>query len=1186
MYLKRLEIVGFKSFADKTRLEIPSGVTAVVGPNGSGKSNISDALRWVLGEQSIKTLRGSKMDDVIFAGSDQRRPLGLAEVSIVLDNSDHSIPVDFTEIAVTRKLFRSGESDYLINKSSVRLKDVQELFFDTGLGKEAYSVIGQGKIDSILSVKAEDRRAIFEEAAGINKYKTRKMIAERKLEETDRNLLRVQDILQELAGQLGPLESQAALAEKYLALRQQLSQVEIHYFGALITRLQTELNGIIQTRTELDAAFQDFEGQENIIEAEIEAKRYQLLEHDNQLTQFNEEYYRLQNQIDKFAEQVNFLQEKLSDLDRQQLEQQNGLETGRQRQAALREQQGVLETEITAIRQQVEAEGQLLQEQESVLATFNQQLATFEATEQSVKNDYIETLNQIAALKNKINSAELQKDFIQKQVSECRRKQEILEKQLAQSENEAESRQQDLSRIEAELSHCQQTMIELSSRNTRLEQEVGGLERKNREWQDKARGLESKIALLDEMERSYQGYFQGVKSLLAEAVREPFYASIKGIIADLIQVRPGMELAIETALGSNLQNVVIESDRQAEAAITFLKKHNKGRATFLPLNTIQGSEGRVGQYQVLLAQHGCHTALSLLTFDPLYRQALAYLIGQTVVAPDLRTAIQIGQKLDRSIRTVTPEGDLVIPGGAITGGSVDKRRLGLLSRRREIEDLKAEKTAAEAELQKGMATAAGYRQELQQNAQTAKDLMRQENEAKIQKATVAKELSNLQLAIEKTHQEQRLHAEQLQELAGQCDQFELGQGELAQSMAEKEQALRELEHQLSELAGQMKAAKEQKEALIQGIGELRSSLSAKRQAEQGKNALKGQLDKQLAELLAFFAELDNKLAQFDAERLKIRETIAATETKTAAIKEQLQTQESLIERNKHERATISQAIKELETKQRSLRRKSNEFQNQLHRLELQANQKQMEIENFERNLDEDYGSDWSTQYDPAWELPEEPERRIEEYKSQLRDLGTVNIAAIEDFRQVKERFEFLTDQSQDLTKAKESLLKVIYEIERTIIKKFNETFATIRDQFRQIFGELFAGGNADLYLLEPDSPLESGIEIIAQPPGKKLQSLSLLSGGERAMTAISLLFAILAVKPSPFCVLDEIDATLDEVNVERFSHLLEMFSHRLQFIVITHRRGTMEAATALYGVTMEEMGVSKLISLDLNEKVG
>ncbi len=1186
LYLKRLDIVGFKSFADKIRLEFLPGVTAVVGPNGSGKSNISDALRWVLGEQSIKNLRGSKMDDVIFAGSTQRKALGLAEVTMVLDNTDRSIPVEFSEIAVTRKLFRSGESDYLINKSSVRLKDIIELFYDTGLGKEAYSVIGQGKIDSILSVKAEDRRAIFEEAAGINKYKTRKQIAERKLEETDRNLVRLKDILSELGCQIGPLEAQSALAEQYLAIREQLTKVEINYLGGLVLRLQAELEESLQHKATLEEAYRSFESQENVIEAAIEEQRLLLLNQDNQLSQANEDFFRLQNQIDKFSEQVNFLNEKLADLDKQEQEQQGSLVASEERQTAILAQQQVIESETSGVKEQLLVDHQTLQEKESVMAAHNQLLAQLEAEEQTFKDEFIETLNEIAALKNKINSTSLQKDFISRQAQDCQKRQTILEKQVIQYQSEAEQHQERLDELEHEINHCRTTAADQTTQHGQIEQKLAGVERKNVEYKDKIRGLESKISLLDEMEKGFQGYFQGVKALLAEAVHEPFHQSIKGIIADLIQVQPGMELALETALGGNLQNVVIDTDQQAEAAVAYLKKYNKGRATFLPLNTIQASDNRMRQLQGVLEQHGCHPAISHLTFDPTYRKALIYLIGQTVVAPDIKTAIKISPKLDRSIRIVTPEGDLVVPGGAITGGSVDKRRLGLLSRRKEIEDLRKEKADSEVAFQKGQEIAGQFRAELQQLLESIKELTKQENEAKIRKAALDREYVTIQQNIKKTAQETAAYAEQLQELLSESGRFDLGQDELAQSVTAKEQYLKELENQLADLTAKMKTVKEDKEQLVEVITELRSRLSARRQEEHGKNALKEQLNRQLDGVCSAFQEISHKLSQIASEREKIKETIVLIGEKSFETKVKLQGQETAINRSKQERELTQQAIRELESKQRSHHRKSNEYQNQLHRLELQYNQKLMEIENVQHNLSEDYGLDWLSQYNPEWPLPAAPQQQIDDYKASIRDLGPVNVAAIDDFRQVKERFEFLTVQSEDLTKAKESLIKVINEIERTITKKFNETFDLIKTEFKKIFSELFEGGNSELILLDPEKPLESGIEIIAQPPGKKLQNLSLLSGGERAMTAIALLFAILAVKPAPFCVLDEIDATLDEVNVSRFSHLLELFSKELQFIVITHRRGTMEAANTLYGVTMEELGVSKLISLDLNEKAG
>lgn len=1183
MYLKRLEIIGFKSFADKIKLEFLPGVTAIVGPNGSGKSNISDALRWVLGEQSIKNLRGAKMDDVIFAGTAQRKPLGLAEVTIVLDNSDRSLPVDFSEIAVTRKLFRSGESDYLINKSSVRLRDILELFYDTGLGKEAYSVIGQGKIDSILSVRPEERRNIFEEAAGIIKYKTRKQVAERKLEETDHNLLRIQDILNELGAQLGPLETQSKLAQSYLHFKEELSRLEINHFGGLIQGHQIKLEELDKGKKEIEQQYQDFEGQESIIESELEKNRLQSLNYDSQITELSEDFYRIQNQIDKCTEQIGFLQNKIGDIGQQEQEYRNNKNANLSRKESIFKEQSQIDQEIQAIKEKLGHDELALGQIEKDLAAQNQELLQFEAQEQSLKDSVIETLNEIAGLKNKINTNTLQKEFILKQIGDYEKKISTIGLQLQELEQALTAKKAQLTAILSQIEQQHNLQLEITAQMKKKESDLTSCENKNRELKEKIRGLESKHSLLDEMERSYQGYFQGVKALLAEAVDQPFYSSIQGIVADLIKVRPGMELAIETALGSSLQNVVIEDDRRAQEAIAYLKRYSKGRATFLPLNTIDATDTKMQQYHNLLQQYGCQSAISMLEFEPKYRQALIYMLHLTVVAPDLKTAVQISSKLDRSFRIVTPEGDLVNPGGSITGGSIDKRRLGLLSRRREIEDLKQEKNEAEINLAKGLQNAKDLKTQYIQLTHDLEDAKKNEQEGKIRKASVDREVQIAESGIARANQEAAVLTNERDELQGQTERFDSEYQELSVSIEGKEKELRQIEERLTGFTEEMRQSKQSKDGLIESISDLKSKLSAAYQEENGKIALKERLQRQLAEIDDLDNDFELRQQQLQSEVVKIREQISALEARITEEKNRLGSQESLVAQTKQEKEQILAVIKELEAKERSFRRRNNEFQNQLHQYDLGINQITLELENLLANLKEDYGSEWMVQIDPAWTSPPDVVAMIEQNKEELRKLGSVNLGAIEDYRQIKERFDFLTNQSQDLTHAKESLMKVIAEIESTIVKRFNETFQEVKIQFKKIYAELFEGGVADLFLLDPENPLDSGIEIVAQPPGKKLQSLSLLSGGERAMTAIALLFSILAVKPSPFCVLDEIDAALDEVNVSRFAHLLEMFSKQLQFIVVTHRRGTMEAASTLYGVTMEELGVTKLISLDLNQ---
>lgn len=1183
MYLKRLELLGFKSFADKIKLEFLPGVTGVVGPNGSGKSNISDALRWVLGEQSIKTLRGSKMDDVIFAGTQVRKPLGLAEVTIVLDNSDHSIPLDFNEVSVTRKLFRSGESEYLINKSQVRLKDVYELFYDTGLGKDAYSVIGQGKIDNILSAKAEERRSIFEEAAGIIKYKGRKQIAERKLEDTQKHLVRVWDIINELNAQLEPLEIQSNLAERFLKLKASLSELEINHYGKIIRALQEELKGLEQNQVETQQQFHDFEAEEALIDSEQERVRLELLKLDNVITALNENFFRIQNQIDKYVEQVNFLNNKSEDLEGQVASQRAGLMNNLGRKTALVSESQRLDEELAQLVKKVNEARELLGIKETQLVSYNEGLNELEIQEQKLKDQLIEVLNDLSDFKNKQSSTAVQKDFLERQLEDCHNKQGVLSQQHQQLLEQLTKEKAELQDYSGQLSQLGATRQAGKKQLGQLNQQIVDQEGENQEYQRKIRAIEGKLSLLEEMEKSFQGYFRGVKSLLADAAEEKFQAKIRGVVADLIKVESGMELALETAFGSALQYIVIEDDQGAQDGIAFLKRHGKGRATFLPLNRVRAAAER--DHSDLLKQFNCHNALSLLKFNPEYQQVIAYLLHQVVVAPDLKTASAISAKLERGYRVVTPEGDLVNAGGSITGGSVDRQRLGLLSRKREIEDFQAEQRRFEVALQQGIIKLKSGQKLLEDQQRQLDKLLTQEQEMTLKRVSREGEINTLQENIKRIAVELQLLEGQLAELDLDLKEFDNGREELVVAIAGKEQQLQEVEIAQAKLAESIKGAQQEKEEQLQELSELRSLLSAAQQEQNGKQVLKGNFDKQLAELQEADGAIEAKIAELLANQTSLQDNGIELEQQIIAARVQLAKEQEQLGTERTSKEELQSKLKELEGKQRSFRRKTNDFQNKIHQLELSITNKINEIENLQRSLVETYGLDWEQQLNPDWESPVQVDEEISHLKEELRELGPVNVGAIEEYEQVKQRSDFLNNQSADLEQAKASLNKVIAEIERTIEKRFNETFQQIRVEFKKLFGELFQGGSADLFLIEPELPLESGIEIVAQPPGKKPQSLSLLSGGERAMTAIALLFAILSIKPAPFCVLDEIDATLDEANVQRFAKLLKIFSDKLQFIVVTHRRGTMEVANALYGVTMEEMGISKLVSLDLSNKV-
>lgn len=1187
MYLKRLEILGFKSFADKIRLEFLPGVTAVVGPNGSGKSNISDALRWVLGEQSLKNLRGAKMDDLIFAGSELRKPLGLAEVTMVLDNSDHSVPIDFTEISVTRRLFRSGLSEYLINKAPVRLKDIHELFFDTGLGKDAYSVIGQGKIDAILSAKAEERRSIFEEAAGIMKYKSRKQVAERKLEETGNSLLRIKDIINELTSQLKPLEKQSYLATRFLEYQEQLTDLEINYLGRKIINLQTGLEELSRSQQEVAERLREFESQSNLVDADLEAQRLLLLKRDEQIDQLQEEFYRMQNAVDKYNEQINFLTAKINDLEKQELELEKSLNSNLQRKEQMLREEAAIEGQIAQVKQILETDTGQLTETETELEQLSSKLKQLEKAEQKLKDTLIEVLNEVATLKNRANSTVLQNEFIQRQVDDCRKKLGFLHKQCTELEEKRSNLQASLEQIQTEITDIHKYQTELSYQVIRLEEEINSVEAKNLEWQQKIRGLEGKISVLTELEKSHQGYLQGVKALVDEGIGQPFHQAIHGIVADLMKVKPGMELAIETALGTALQNVVIEDDRAAQEAIAYLKRHKKGRATFLPLNQLRATEPRLLQYQSVLTQYGAQSALALIEFQPRYQVIFNYLLNQIIVAPNLQAAIQLGTKLSRGLRIVTPEGDLVNPGGSISGGSIDRRRLGLLSRRREIEALKTEQQEAEVFLKKGLQIVKTRRNEHQECLCRIETYRRDEQEANLRRVALEREVQAVSESLNKCNEERQLLAEQLKELGEETTRFAAGNVELTQVITDREAYLKTVEQQINKIAAEIEATRQMKETTGQLCSELKSKVSAGNQELSGKVVLKENFLKQSEEVTSYCEEIRVKKERLLTGRAELAQRVAELHQKIAEGRNSLARQEDLIIQAKEEKEKLAANIKELEAKQRSFRRKITDLQSQLHRLELLINDRNSEIEHLQTNLVEHYGEDWQERLDSNWQEPENSLGMISRLKTQLKELGQVNLAAIEDYQQLRERYEFLTAQADDLTKAGESLNRVIAEIERTIETRFSETLQQIRAEFQKLFSELFEGGHADLFLLEPDDILNSGIEIVAQPPGKKLQSLSLLSGGERAMTAIALLFSILSIKPAPFCVLDEIDAALDDVNVQRFAKLLKLFSQQSQFVVVTHRRGTMEVANALYGVTMEELGISKLISLDLNrEKAG
>lgn len=1182
MFLKRLEIHGFKSFADRTTLTFQPGITAIVGPNGSGKSNIVDSLRWVMGEHNLRNLRGAKLEDIIFAGSEDRKPLGMADVTLVMDNSDHTFPLDFTEIAVSRRFYRSGESEFFINKTPVRLRDIQELFFDTGLGKESYSIISQGKIDSLLSLKPEERRFVFEEAAGIMKYKNKKNITIKKLTDTENSLLRIQDILQELRTQILPLSHQAEEAKIYLSIQQDLKGLEVNYYQRELARIQEAMAGLEEERRQTETELTNLQAEEERIESEVGALKRQIniLEEETAtkqrllLSQATQKE-RAMGELKLYDERDRFLKERKMEVE----------EFLAQQGARLLE----LESKKTELHKQAEEINLKKERLTAEVRAFEEKISAFETRLGQTRLQLVEEkaslareVERLSTLKQGLNEGNLQNEYRRERVKELQDQLELCQRDLTELRVNAEKMKAEISTAQDHLSALAKKEAEITDEMQKNRAYLSNQEEKNQEIRNKLRGVESKITFLEELEKSHGGYFQGVKSLL-EARREPFHEEIHGVIADLIRVEHGKEIALETALGSALQNLVISHDRYARAAIDFLKRHSLGRATFLPLNLIEQPPDRLSGFRDILGHYACKPATDTVRYDQKYQAVIFHLLGNTIIAPDLQAAVAVAQKTGKRFRLVTLDGDLVSPGGAITGGKTERRQDGPLVRKRDINELQKEKKDLLAFMDRGL-------QEEKKLQESLASLSASLEQVKTERQEIGFTINSLRREIELTKaNEERILAQNnqltdgLNRIQTEITAQQTNIGDLEGLLSKAEETIDLRNKKVKELEGEESKLLTEKEEHMRELSTLSSRLAGVQQEWIGKvEYLKDQeliqvnLTREIERRKNELVQIEQEISHLHTEKTALQETIRASDLEKTELEENLEAVKARWQVCLGESA-------EKEEKLRNIRRLSGSRTAELHRLELQANKFHAQQENIETHLNEVYGEDWQTEVLPDYPLPNNAKQKMEELKRKLKEMEPVNIQAIEEYEKQKERESFLSKQYDDLISAKASLEKVIVEIEKTIKKRFIETFEEIRKEFILLFERLFSGGKADIKLLEEDNPLESGIEILAQPPGKRLQTLSLLSGGERAMTAISLLFAILKVKPAPFCLLDEIDATLDDANVKRFSDLLQIFSNELQFIVITHRRGTMEMVGTLYGVTMEEKGVSKLISLDLKQ---
>jgi len=1180
VFLKSINIQGFKSFADKVKLELGHGLSVVVGPNGSGKSNVADAVRWVLGEQSAKNLRGSKMEDIIFAGSTARRPVGMAEVSLVFDNSTGIFPLDYQEVIITRRVYRDGEGQFFINRSACRLKDIHELFMDTGAGKEGFSIIGQGRVEELLNQKSEDRRLLIEEASGISKYRMRKREALKRLDETEHNLERLDDIVTEIEGQLGPLEEQARIAEQSLALTAEQQVLEIQVVvrdlkgvREKLTQSSEEAEGL---RFELAGAAAGL-GQTESLTLQSKVSLNQL---DERIQNQQDITYRLDQELSQITQEIRISQEREGYLAEQLTRVSKDVSVNEEKKQQLFERLEALETRTSLLLKTVEEASHTLLEDEKLLGEAKTRSGLFEVEVLKDKLQGLQTTQMdLTTELNQINHTLSSLTQVGEQlVSEKERKERDQNSYQGQFEGQQSQIAAKTAREQEHIRRIEQIQDELKSLFAQSSSQQNLLAEISKENERR----KAKYHALKNLEDSLEGYQRGVRELMqAKKKNVPACMGLWGTLAELLQVEERYEVAIETALGGGLQNIIAETEKAAKEAVNYLKAHQLGRATFLPLDVIQG--GRAAVSKEAAADPGfIGIAVDLIRFEERFRPAFESQLGRILIVTDMEAATRVARASGYRARIVTLDGDQVHPGGSLTGGSSQRKGGNLLGRSRELQELKKELESREAEQRKLESVVQGYKERKLELERSLSVLVVEGQGLKEELAVLRSQIANTQ--------------EQVKRLASELESLYLREKALQQEKEELALRKLDLEEQHKALTGQVGetqqalALQEQKvKAAVQEAEALQERLTQTRiQAAKWEQELKQTKERQSQEqalLTELTAELEQErqdlssLEESKAHLLKEQETWRSRQREVQD--QQTLAQEVLMGLRK-ERETLSAQVLEQEQLAHNQRQQQQSLEQKLHSLELRVARWDAEWETGQQRLQEEFELTWEA----AQKYQTEEERsklwvRVQEIKREIEILGPVNQAAIEEYPKLRERYEFLSIQKQDLVAANDSLRGLIGELDKTMSERFDEGFRAVNEAFQGVFKELFNGGFAELQLDDPSNLLETGVEIIAQPPGKKPQLLSLLSGGERALTAIGLLFALLRVKPSPFCILDEIEASLDDANVSRFAQYIHRLSDSTQFLVISHRKGTMESADVLYGISMEESGVSKLLSVKL-----
>ena len=1181
MYLKRLEMYGFKSFADKTVLDFMPGITTVIGPNGSGKSNISDCIRWVLGEQSLKSLRGTKSEDIIFAGTQNRKSLGYAEASMVIDNSDGKLPIEYNEVVVTRRIYRSGETGYFINKTPCRLKDVLELFMDTGIGKDGYSIIGQGKIEEILSNKSEDRRHIFEEAAGIVKYRTRKADSEKKLEQTKLNLLRINDIISEIENNIEPLKNQSEKAKKFLNLREELKNVEVGLFLYNIENFKNQIDDILENIEILETN----QVRENENLNELQVKKEELKEQVDSLIEKIEETQNLgfegNQKREQYNSEIGVLTERLSNnkenyeryaFEIEDLEKQN--------KELEKEQNQKLEKKNNLFTNKEKFEKEL-KEKEEELAKYSKTLSEKELEIESKKQIVQKNIDDKYEIVGEVNTEKANYENLEKREKSLKNEIQETISELDSTRTNKEESSKSFYELEKSKNSINNNLLKIKSEKDVSSQKLKDYDTKINTYQSEYRIKESRYKFLVETEKEKEGYAKSVKSLIEATEKDSSLAKgVHGVLANLISVDKKYELAIEMTLGASIQNIVTDTEEEAKKLVNYLRDNNLGRASFLPISSVKGQ--KVSGINTSKVDGIIGIASDLIKTDKKYNEIILSLLGRTVIVEDINSAIKLARQNSYKFKIVTLKGDVINPSGAISGGSVATKTASILGRGKEIKALEKELFEIKSKIEKLQAEKEKYENSISSLLEKFEEKQKEAQELEIVYATEKQKIDTIDSEIEKLDSKLSKLRIDLDNIKNEKEENILKQKELTEKVSKMDEENASLNIVIEEFTKLNKDNQKYIDDLNFDITNLKISVSSFDESEMSINEI---MDRIISEMDKNTLSIQNKKSArekiiVDNQELDLK--IEATKQQIIDLEKEILESSDKVEKLKQERTNKNEKLNNVEKDIESQNEKIENLKNHTSKLDLKKSKIELELNQIINKMWEEYELTPNTVGDiEKIKNPTEVQKQVNSLRNEIRDLGSINVDAIKEYQELKERYDFMSEQRLDLEDSSSKLKKIISEMTETMKKQFAEQFKIINKNFGEVFTELFGGGKAELILADEENILECGIDIAVQPPGKKLQNMMLLSGGEKAFTAIALLFAILKMNPAPFCVLDEIEAALDDVNVYRFAEYLKKFSKDSQFLVITHRKGTMEAADTVYGITMEEKGISKLLSMKL-----